>query len=197
MRGIGVNASFPSPIGRGVRGEGPALSVCEQNQRWDPLPQPLPHRGRGVARRACSASPIAKGEGARGLSGLIRSLSFVLAAGIVFTLGACASPSDVAERAIAEAEFESGMVQLDPNLCRPSDFRGCCSKNGGLNDLRTGLCESGTISETCETRWGTSLQGLCGGGAGGIKRVTREGLIECIDGRKLNRRIPKCPADKG
>ncbi len=42
------DSSFPSPSGRGARGEGPAGEAAVlRPQTGDPLPWPLPHRGRG------------------------------------------------------------------------------------------------------------------------------------------------------
>lgn len=79
-------------------------------------------------------------------------------------------------------------------ICRPSNFQGCCSWNGGVADERTGICHSGKIS-SCDSQWRTSLQGRCSYNQG-VASVSNNGVVYCNNDRAPGTKIPKCSALK-
>lgn len=114
------------------------------------------------------------------------ALHRMIFAASLWTATACVAPDDANPANAYEAQNESA-------VCRPADFSGCCSKNAGVADIRTGKCGSGKISPTCDSRWETSLRGRCSYN-NGVARVEIDGVVYCNNEKSPGTPIPKCPS---
>ena len=81
-----------------------------------------------------------------------------------------------------------------PPICRPENFQGCCSFNGGLEDQLNGKCRNGATSPSCSDRWATSLQGRCSWN-GGVASVDADGIVYCNNEKSPGPAIPRCDVE--